>query len=161
MRAFFSTTISYLQQKLPLRNDLLTQLGCLNPTKRDRKSTVTSIQSNTSALQPEVNVSEVLDEWKLFQVDNDVPVYKATDRIETFWNKVFQIHSDDGDALYKGLPHVIKSALVLAQTNAESERSLSINARIVTQERASLGENAIVGLHVLKDTVNFYDPVTH
>ena len=43
-------------------------------------------------------MSEVLDEWKLFQVDNDVPVYKAADRIETFWNKVFQIHSDDGDA---------------------------------------------------------------
>ena len=50
---------------------------------------------------------------------------------------------------------------VLAQVNAESERSLSINARIVTQERASLGENTIVGLHVLKDAVNFYDPITH
>ena len=129
--------------------------------ERDRNSTVTSIQSITCALQPKVNVSEVLDEWKLFQVDNDVPVYKVTDRIETFLNKVCHIHSDDGDAWYKVLLHVIKSALVLAQTNAESERSLSINARIVTQERASLGENTIVGLHVLKDTVNFYDPITH
>ena len=161
IRAFFSTTTSYLQQKLPLSNDLLRQLGCLNPKKRDRKSTVTSIESITCALQPKVNVSEVLDEWKLFQVDNDVPVYSASDRIETFWNKVFQIHSDDGDARYKVLPCVIKSALVLAQTNAESERSLSINARIVTQERASLSESTIVGLHVLKDAVNFYDPITH
>ena len=58
-------------------------------------------------------------------------------------------------------PHVIKCALVLAQTNVESERSLSINARIVTQERALLGENTTVGLHVLKDTVNFYDAITH
>ena len=103
----------------------------------------------------------MFDEWKLFQVDNDVPVYKATDRIETFWNKVVQIHSDGGDARYKVLPHVIKSVLVLAQTNAESERSLSINARIVTQERASLGENTIVGFHVLKNTVNFYGPIMH
>ena len=54
-----------------------------------------------------------------------------------------------------------QSALVLAQTNPESERSLPINARIVTQERASLGENTIVGLHLLKDTVNFYDAITH
>ena len=53
---------------------------------------------------------------------------------------------------------MIKAALVLAQTNAESERSLSINARIVTQERASLGEKTIVGLHVLKDAVRFFDP---
>ena len=59
---------------------------------------MTSIQSIECALQPKLNVSEVLDEWKLFQIDNDGPVYKATDRIETFWNKVFQIHSDDGDA---------------------------------------------------------------
>ena len=56
---------------------------------------------------------------------------------------------------------MIKSALVLAQTNAESERSLSINARIVTQKRASLGEKTIVGLHVLKDAVKFFDPVSN
>ena len=83
IRAFFSTTTSYLQQEVK--------------SNKERRSTVTSVQSITCALQPKVNVSEVFDEWKLFQVDNDVPVYKATDRIETFWNKVFQIHSDDGD----------------------------------------------------------------
>ena len=55
---------------------------------------------------------------------------------------------------------MIKSALVLAQANAESE-SLSINARIVTQERASLGEKTIVGLHVLKDAARFFDPVSN
>ena len=58
-------------------------------------------------------------------------------------------------------PSVIKSALVLAQTIAESERSLSINARIVTQERASLGEKTIVGLHVLKDVVRLFGPVSN
>ena len=56
---------------------------------------------------------------------------------------------------------MIKSALVLAQTNAESERSLSVNTRIVTQERASLGEKKIVGLHVLKDAVRCFDPVSN
>ena len=56
---------------------------------------------------------------------------------------------------------MIKSALILAQSNAESERSLSINARIVTQERASLDEKTIVGLHVLKDAVRFFDPVSN
>ena len=54
---------------------------------------------------------------------------------------------------------MIKSALVLAQTNAESERSLSVNARLVAKDRASLGEKTIVGLHVVKEAVRFYDPV--
>ena len=44
------------------------------------------------------------------------------------------------------------------QTNAESERSLSVNAHIVTQERTLLGERTIVGLRSVKDAVKFYDP---
>ena len=79
MRSFFSTATSYLQQKLPLSNELLRQLGCLNPKKRDRKSTVASVESITCVLQPKVNVSEVVDEWKPFQVDSDVPVYNPSD----------------------------------------------------------------------------------
>ena len=52
---------------------------------------------------------------------------------------------------------MIKSGLVLAQTNAESEHSLSVNARIVTKDRAFLGEKTIVGLHVIKDAVRFFN----
>ena len=74
----------------------------------------------------EINVTEVVDEWKLFQVDKDLPAYNASERIEVFWNGVFKLQSADDDSRYKLLPVVIKSALVLAQTNAESERSLSV-----------------------------------
>ena len=97
-----------------------------------------SIESVTSVLQLEINVTEVVDEWKLFQVDKDLPAYNASERIEVFCNGVFKLQSADGDSRYKLLPVVIQSALVLAQTNAESERSLSVNARIVTKDRASL-----------------------
>ena len=55
----------------------------------------------------------------------------------------------------------MKSALVLGQTNAQSEQSLSVNARIVTQDRTSLDEKTIVGLHVVKDAVRFFDPLTN
>ena len=97
MRLFFSTATSYLQQKLPLSNELLRQLGCLNPKKRDRKSTVASIESITCVLQPKVNASEVVDEWKLFQVDRDVPVYNPSHQTEVFWNRVFHILAENGE----------------------------------------------------------------
>ena len=42
---FFSTGTSYLQEKLPLGNQLLKQLRCLNPTKRNEESTTSSIQN--------------------------------------------------------------------------------------------------------------------
>ena len=158
MRSFFKVTSSQLQVKLPLDNLLLRQLGCLNPLKREKKSTVTSIQSIAMKLQPKVDPSEVTDEWKLFEVDNELPAYDLRERIKVYWNKVSKLQAADGELRYKTLPTVIKSGLVLAQTNAESEHSLSVNARIVTKDRALLGEKTIVGLHVIKDAVRFYDP---
>ena len=40
MRSFFKVAVSHLQLKLPLKNEFLKQLGCLNPLKKERKSTV-------------------------------------------------------------------------------------------------------------------------
>ena len=147
MQSFLNTTSSQLQQKLPLSNELLRQLGCLNPQKRSQKSTVASIQSITSLLQPKVSAVEVVDEWKVFQVDSDLPVYNPKERTGQFWNKVFKLQAADGDIRYKFLPTVVKSALVLAQTNADSEGSLSVNARII-------------GLHIVKEAVRFFDPAS-
>ena len=56
------------------------------------------------------------------------------------------------------LPEVAKASLILAQMNAELERSLSVNARIVNKERNLLGETTIVGLRAVKEAVRFHDP---
>ena len=75
--------------------------------------------------------------------------------------QVFQLQSHEGELGYKVLPTIVKSALILGQTNAESERSLSVNTKVVTKERASLNERTIVGLHVVKEAVRFFDPVSN
>ena len=64
--SFFSITVAELQSKLPLKNDLLRQLGCLRPLKKSSKSTQSSIEKLSSPLQPKLNISEIVDEWKLF-----------------------------------------------------------------------------------------------
>ena len=50
--------------------------------KRKKKSTVSSIERLTTVLQPAISTSEVIDEWKLFQVDNELPDYNQQERIE-------------------------------------------------------------------------------
>ena len=117
-------------------------------TKRRKDSTVSSIQSLT--LQPKVNVTEVVNEWKVFQVDNDLPAYDLKERTGVFQKQVFELQASYGNYRYKVLAAVLKSALVLVQTNAESEDSLSVNARIVAEERPSLGEKTVIGPHVVK-----------
>ena len=91
IRSFMCTTYTELQQKLPLKNELLQQLGCTNLLKRKKESTVSSIERLTTVLQPAVSTSEVIDEWKLFQVDNELPDYNQQERIEKYWNAVFQL----------------------------------------------------------------------
>ena len=159
--SFMCTTATELQQKLPLKNELLRQLGCTNLLKRKKESAVSSIERLTTVLQPAISTSEVIDEWKLFQVDNELSDYNQQERIEKYWNAVFQLQSSDGQLRYKLLPAVIKSALTLGKTNAESERSLSVNAAIVTRERTLLSENTIIGLRVVKEAVRFFDPVSN
>ena len=63
IHSFFSTTTSYLQEKLPLGNQLLKQLWCLNPAKRNEESTISSIKNLASALQPKISETGVIDEW--------------------------------------------------------------------------------------------------
>ena len=137
--------------KLPLDNQLLRQLGCLNTVKRTKSSTVSSIESIACTLQPKVDQTQVVDEWKVYQVDTDLPNYDPKERIE----EVFELQGLAGEPKYQILPVVVKSALVLTQTNAESERSLSVNARIVTKDRSLLGEKTIVGIHTLKEALVF------
>ena len=95
----------------------------------------------------------------MLQADQEVSEFDTHQRVDHCWNAVFLLKSIAGNSQYQCLPLVIKSGLVFAQTNAESERSLSINARVVTIERSALGEVTITGLHTVKEAVRFYDPV--
>ena len=74
---------------------------------------------------------------------------------------MFLLTSVEVNGRYQLLPRLVKSCLVLAQANADSEHSLSVNARVVTKERSRLGEQTIVGLRLLKDAVKFHDPVNY
>ena len=72
MHAFWGAAVSHLEAKLPLNNMVLKDLGCLNPLKRERKSTAISIQNLLRKLLPEFDTAAVLDEWKLYQNDGDI-----------------------------------------------------------------------------------------
>lgn len=156
---FYSRSVTYLQFHLPLPNTLLKALGCLNPVKREKASSGKATSTLAKKWQPQLHVSIVQDEWRVCAVDKDVEQLHKEKRIEHFWQKVFSLKSLNGtEPRYVGLPKVVKSGLILAQTNAETERSLSVNARIATQERILLGERTIAGLRSVTDAVNFLDP---
>ena len=108
-----------------MRNGLLKDLTCLDPAKKAEASTVSSIQELARSLQPTLNVSLVFDEWKLYQNDTECATTDVPNqRVDHFWREVFKLKDNDGNFRYQVLRLFVKSALTLAQTNAESERSL-------------------------------------
>ena len=72
------------------------QLEYVNPKRREKKSTLLSIQGITKVLQPKVNVTEVVDEWKVFQWAV-ICQLQSKEKTEVFWDKVFQLQSADYD----------------------------------------------------------------
>ena len=141
-----------------LDNRVLKDFGCLNPLKRECKSTTISIQNLSRKLLPEFDTAAVLDEWKLYQNDDNISDNDTDQRVDHYWNAVFLLKSVEGNGRYQLLPRLVKwclvPGLVLAQANVNSERSLLLNARVVTKERSRFGEQTIVGLQLLKDAVN-------
>ena len=97
----------------------------------------------------------------LYQVDNDVSTQDAKHNAEDYLNDVLQLESVGGINCYPSLQLDVKPSHILAQTNAESDRNLSINVCVITKDRASIGEPAIVGLREAKEAVRFRDPVHH
>ena len=100
----YVTTVSHLQSRLPLAYKLLRDLGCFIPLKRHQKSTDSSIQNISKELQPQLDVSSVLDECKFLQVDQEVSELDINQRVDHYWNAVFLLKPIDGISRYQCLP---------------------------------------------------------
>ena len=91
---------------------------------------------------------------------HDVDVKKPDEktRVDHYWRDVFKLKTSNGNTKYPHLTNVVKAALVLPHGNADVERGVSVNNRVVTAERNKLGEDTISGLRATKTMVKFSDP---
>lgn len=75
-------------------------------------------------------------------------------RVDQYWSQVAAITTPAGQKKYPHLSKVAYYALTLAHGNADCERSLSCNNRMLTKERTCLSESTINGLRHVKDAVH-------
>ena len=99
----------------------------------------------------------VVDEWIKYQEfefsDED---YKC--RVDHFWSKVFQREDTCGEK-FVTLPKMVKCALALCHSNADVERSLSINKKVVTKQNTKMMGSTITGLRAVKTAVQDFEGV--
>ena len=161
MRKFYQTVTQFLQKRLPLTNEILRDVTCLHPSMQRSDSgsrRIRNIALKVPQIIPASQVAQVTDEWKLYSLQ-EIPESWSYDRdgievkIDIYWNKVLQTRKQDGSKKYDTLAKLVKAILCLAHGNAEVERSLSENKKLLTKERTLLSDSSINGLRTVKDAV--------
>lgn len=149
MKQFMIKTTEYLVLHFPTEvQQLLRDLSYLHPLMKDEPPSINAIKRIASKVPPVHGSTDcVLSEWKLYQsqeIPRDWFIKSETSesiifqRIDVYWNKVFESKTLTGGQKYLSLSSVVKSDLCLAHGNAEVERSLSISKRMISSDRTNL-----------------------
>ena len=155
MLNFFEKSVAYLQKTLPLDSAVLAKAACLHPDNRKKEFTMCQIEYLAKVFPQvidEEKVSQVKDEWRLYQAEGDHKVLKkANQRGDHYWREVFKIKTTSGETKYSQLQKVIKSFLSLQNATAAVERSLSDNKNTLTKEHIGLLPETLIGLGRMKE----------
>ena len=74
-------------------------------------------------------------------------------RVDEYWANVISLKNAAGNDKFKVLPKEIKCALTLANGNADTERSLSVNKKIITKQRVNTNQSTLIGIRLARDGV--------
>ena len=158
MVSFYKEVIKELQKKLPPESVLLKALMCLNPRHQrahDLLQHCKVVASQMPCLKPQEEVI-VGDEWIHYQglnVGEDLWL-----GVDHFWHEVFT-KADASSDQFSVLPKMIKCALALCHSNADVERSLSVNKRVVTKQNMSMKRKTLTRLRSVKAAIQEYGGV--
>ena len=107
------------------------------------------------------DIANVSDEWRLYLHDKDIKKPDKDTRVDHYWRRIFKLQTTNGNSRYLLLTRIVKTALVLPHGNSNVERGISVNSRMLTNERNKWSEVTINGLHATKDMIKFSDPQLH
>ena len=155
MLKFYKKSVVYLQRKLPLDNTVLAKAACLHPDNRKNKFIICQIEYLVKVFPQvivEKKVSQVKDEWRLYQAEDDHKVLKKPNqRVDNHWREVFKIKTTSGETKYNQFQKVVKSVLSLQNANAAVESSLSDNGNTLMKEWIGLLPENLIGLRRMKE----------
>ena len=108
------------------------------------------------------DVGRLTDEWKIYQ-GQDIPedcyitghqgdVSNIYRRVYHYWRRVFETQNSTGSPRYYVLPKFVKAVLCLTHGNADVERRLSENSKVLTSERCLLSDDYMMWVSSHEDT---------
>ena len=117
---------------MPIEDVLLQALSCVNPREQKSPDGLQHCKVIARAMPSIADEGEVKvgNEWIRYQ-KMELKDEKLELHIDHFWHRIFSKHDECADN-FKALPKMAKCALVLSHSNADVERSLSMNKMMLT-----------------------------
>lgn len=174
IRNFYLSSIKKMLKKFPFGDTLLSDLGILQPEKASSYEVSTVLRLAKKFPQLDLSTSEQLshlrEEFSDFLLspleiqslittytarDPSFNPYRASEKVEkprpgTFWQKMSQMKSLDGEPRFPHLSKLMAGLLSIPSSNADSERGFSMLRKIHTDQRSNLDQSTLISLMSLK-----------
>ena len=153
---FYKRIAKYLQSRLPIDNDFLQSLECLNPSLQDKQMSLEQLK-RAAQMMPCVidpsNIDKLCSEWRVY-INMDFSGLEFS-RVDGYWSQVLQTKSNVEEGLiFNILPVFVHAALSLSHGQAFVERGFSINKNIATVGRPSLKAITVKSLRIVEDEIS-------
>jgi hypothetical protein len=153
VRQYFVSACDYIKKSLPLDDPVLVHAEVADTEKRltVKASSLEFFIKKFPCLLPEgVSLDLILEEFALYQcqtIESDIEHCK---RIDEKWNLIGQMKNDGGSSMFKHLSYVMRGILCIPHSSAHCERVFSVVRKNRTDQRASLSDQTLEALLVLK-----------
>lgn len=164
VRAFYSKSLQYVFDKLPLQQEELQMAEVLDISQRQKVkfSFVRFWLSKFEVLRREVNVEKLENEFSHYQVDSSLKDINTDEkRIDSVWAEIGALKNSDGALKYPNLSKFMKGLLVLPHSNADAERVFSLIRKNKTESRASMSRQLLQDIIIRKAHLISSDTVCH
>ena len=155
VKRYFQSVCEYLVKNLPLKEPVLkhAEVADVSLQLTSSVSDLTFFLDRFPALCPEgCSSDKVVEQFSLYQSTDISGCVGASEdqRIDEIWNKISKLKDEEGKTFLYELSVVMRGILTIPHSNAHCERIFSTVRKNRTDHRASLADDTLEALLLLK-----------
>ena len=151
VKLYFTAVTTYFVDKLPIKEPVLKHAEVLDVKLQQtaKLSDLTFFLDKFPVLIPKDCTADILKEQFAVYQYTDISSC-ISDRMDKTWAEIGRLKDEDGDATMNELSQVMRSILTIPHSNAHCERMFSTVRKNRTEQRASMGDDLLESLLLLK-----------
>ena len=152
VRNYFQTTCKYLLEKLPLNDPVLAKAVTVNLTERLTAKLADLeffLERYPILILAGVTENSITEQFTQYQISDVASC--AQDRVDLTWNEIGKQHSS-----LKGLSHVMMGIRTIPPSSAACQRVFSTIRKNLTDQRASMLQDTVEALLVVKAKLGYF-----